>query len=258
MSPRLLLFAALLALAFIPTAYADTTLRHRIEPSGGAGYQPLTSVKGENYVLRRGAGAKARKAREQHRRSLVLFAQLTDPQIADEMSPARVDFADPAGGEIKSSWRPQEALGLQVFDSIVRAVNANRRSPVKQGNGKRSKLAFALTTGDLADNQQLNETRWFRTVLDGGQVDPFSGKAIENFNACSGATIGEIAAINADVAARRYTGVADYDDYASAPDDRKAGFWDPDVAAPVAGQYSAFPRYPGCSSARRPRSRRSA
>ena len=245
MSPRLVLPAALLALAFIPTAYADTTLRHRIEPSGGVGYQPLTSVKGENYVVRRGSGAKARAARTHHRRSLVLFAQLTDPQIADEMSPARVDFADPAGGEIKSSWRPQEALGLQVFDSIVRAVNANRRSPVKQGNGKRSKLAFALTTGDLADNQQLNETRWFRTVLDGGQVDPFSGKAIDNFNACTGATIGEIASINADVAARHYTGVADYDDYTSAPDDRKAGFWDPDVAAPVAGQYSAFPRYPG-------------
>ncbi len=245
MSSRLLLLAALLTLAFVPVAFADTTLRHRIQPSGGTGYQPLTSVKGEPYVVRRGAGAKARKARTHHRRSLVLFAQLTDPQIADEMSPARVDFADPAGGEIKSSWRPQEALGLQVFDSIVRAVNANRRSPVKQGNGKRGRLAFALTTGDLADNQQLNETRWFRTVLDGGRVDPFSGKAIDNFNQCGGATIGEIAAINADVAARRYTGVADYDDYAGAPDDRKAGFWDPDVAAPVSGPYAAFPRYPG-------------
>ena len=259
MSPRLVLPAALLALAFIPTAYADTTLRHRIEPSGGVGYQPLTSVKGENYVVRRGGGAKARAARTHHRRSLVLFAQLTDPQIADEMSPARVDFADPAGGEIKSSWRPQEALGLQVFDSIVRAVNANRRSPVKQGNGKRSKLAFALTTGDLADNQQLNETRWFRTVLDGGQVDPFSGKAIDNFNACTGATIGEIASINADVAARHYTGVADYDDYTSAPDDRKAGFWDPDVAAPVGRPVL---RVPALSGAARPRagarSRRSA
>ena len=39
--------------------------------------------------------------------------------------------------------------------------------------------------------------------------------------------------------------MGDYDDYATAPDDRKAGFWDPDVAAPVAGPYAAFPRYPG-------------
>ena len=246
MPHRLLLVAALLALALVPAADADTTLRHTIAPAGGSGYQPLKSVKGEKYVVRRGAGAKARKARAHHRRSLALFAQLTDPQIADEMSPARVDFADPAGGEIKSSWRPQEALGLQVFDSVVRAVNANRRSPVKQGSGKRARLGFALTTGDLADNQQLNETKWFRTVLDGGQVDPFSGRRISDFGECSGATIGEIAAINADVAARRYTGVADYDDYASAPDDRKAGFWDPDAAPPGnAGQYAAFPRYPG-------------
>jgi metallophosphoesterase (TIGR03767 family) len=246
MSPRLLLGAALVALAFAPTAAADTTLRHRIQPAAGSGYRALDTVKGEKYVVRRGAGAKAHHSRARHRRSLGLFAQLTDPQIADEMSPARVDFADPAGGEIKSSWRPQEALGLQVFDSIVRAVNANRRSPVKQGNGKRARLAFALTTGDLADNQQLNETRWFRTVLDGGTVDPFSGKPIGAGNPCGSASASQAAAINADVAARRYTGVADYDDYASAPDSRKAGFWDPDVAPPGnAGQYAVFPRYPG-------------
>jgi metallophosphoesterase (TIGR03767 family) len=244
MSPRLLLVAALIALAYAPAAFADTTLNRRITPAAGTGYRALESVKGEKYVVRRGGSAKAHTSRTHQRRSLVMFAQLTDPQIADEMSPARVDFADPAGGEIKSSWRPEEAMDLQVFDSIVRAVNANRRSPVKQGNGKRGKLAFALTTGDLADNQQLNETRWFRTVLDGGTVDSFSGKPVDATN-CPGISAADTARINADVAARNYTGVADYDDYASAPDDRKAGFWDPDVAAPVAGPYAAFPRYPG-------------
>src|SRR3954452_12567469 len=119
------------------------------------------------------------------------------------MSPARVDFADPAGGEIKSSWQTKEALGPQVFGSIVRGVNANRRSPVKQGNGKRGRMAFALTTGDLADNQQLNETRWFRTVLDGGRVDPFSGQPVNATN-CPGLSAADIARINADVAARHY------------------------------------------------------
>ena len=247
MSSRSLLLAAPLALALIaPAALADTTLDHRIGPVAGSGYVGLQETKGETYVVRRGAGAKARKARRTHRHSLIEFVQLTDPQIADEMSPARVDFADPAGGEIKSSWRPQEALGLQVFDSVVRSINANRRSPVRQGNGKRARLKLAITTGDLADNQQLNETEWFRTVLDGGGVDPFSGTAITSFDQCSGITVGEAARINNDVAARRYTGVADYDDYASAPDDRKRGFWDPDVAPPGnAGPYAAFPRYPG-------------
>ena len=227
------------------SAAADTTLENKIAPAGGTGYQPLQTVKGERYVVRRGGSARARKGRAGDRRSLLLFAQLTDPQIADEMSPARVDFADAAGGEIKSSWRPQEAMGLQVFDQTVRAVNANRRSPVKQGNGKRARLGLAITTGDLADNQQLNETRWFRDVLDGGRIDPYSGKAIGPGNECGGASAAEVAAINADVAARRYTGVQDYDDYPAAPADRKAGLWDPDAPAPAAGPYSAFPRYPG-------------
>ncbi|MGH2969830.1 MAG: hypothetical protein ACRDK0_12310, partial [Solirubrobacteraceae bacterium] len=173
---------------------------------------------------------------------------LTDPQVVDEMSPARVDFADPAGGEIKSSWRPQEALGLQVFDQTVRNVNANRTSQVRQGDGRRARLQFAITTGDLADNQQLNETRWFKTVLDGGAVDPFSGKPIGAGNPC-GAPADQVAAADADVAARRYTGMGDYDDYRSAPQDRFAGFWDPDEAAPTAGPYSPFPRYPGLMEA---------
>ena len=241
--------AAAIAVALAPviasgTASADTTLQRKLAPASGTGYVPLEAVRGERYLVRRGGSAKARRGRAEDRRSLLLFAQLTDPQIADEMSPARVDFADPAGGEIRSSWRPQEALGLQVLDATVRAINANRRSPVRQGNGRRARMALAVTTGDLADNQQLNETRWFRDVLNGRRVDPFSGRAIGPGNECAGASQATIDAINADVAARRYTGVQDYDDYASAPDDRKAGFWDPDVAPP-GGAYAAFPRYEG-------------
>ena len=171
------------------------------------------------------------------------------------MSPARVDFVDPAGGALKSSWRPQEALGLQTFDAIVRNVDANRRSAVRGAKGRRAQLGFAITTGDLADNQQLNETRWFRTVLDGGQVDPFSGRAIDASNACGGATPDAIARMNADVAARRYTGVADYDDWRGSPTDRYAGFYDPDEAAPDARPVRGVPALPrACSSAPRRRS----
>jgi metallophosphoesterase (TIGR03767 family) len=242
--------AAAVAVALAPVvalgtaASADTTLDRKLAPAAGTGYVPIQAVRGERYVVRRGGSARARKGRTGDRRSLLMFAQLTDPQIADEMSPARVDFADPAGGEIKSSWRPQEAMGLQVFDATVRAVNANRRSTVRQGNGRKAGLALAITTGDLADNQQLNETRWFRDVLNGGQIDPFSGKPIGPGNECANTPQATIDAINADVAARRYTGMQDYDDYATAPDDRKAGFWDPDVAPP-GGAYAAFPRYTG-------------
>jgi metallophosphoesterase (TIGR03767 family) len=247
--PRVLPLAVLAAVALAPApASAATTLQQTIAPDAGSGYRGLHRAPGEPYVVRRGAGAPVHAARTRSRRSLAFFAQLTDPQIADEMSPARVDFADPAGGEVSAAWRPQEALGLDVFDRTVHAVNANRTSPVAQSNGRRARLQLALTTGDLTDNQQLNETRWYRTVLDGGRVDPFSGKPISASNACPGATSDAVSRLDADVAARRYTGVQDYEDYATATADRKNGFWDPDTA-PAGGAFASFPRYPGLMDA---------
>jgi metallophosphoesterase (TIGR03767 family) len=237
--------AVALSLLLATPVAADTTLDRTIRPEAGVGFRALEVGPGERHVLRRGGGVEVVPGRKARRRSLLNFAQLTDPQIADEMSPARVDFVDPAGGEVRSAWRPQEAMGLRVFDRIVRSINANRRSPVRQGDGRRARLRLAIATGDLADNQQLNETRWFRDVLDGGRIDPFSGRPVGPGNACPQATPAQAAAINADVAARRYTGVQDYSDYAGAPAARQAGFWDPDVAPPAAGPYAAFPRVPG-------------
>ena len=174
-APLAVLVAALLLAA---PAAADTTLDRTIRPVGSDAFQALGTAPGERHVLRRGAGIQPVPGRAGRRASLLNFAQLTDPQIADEMSPARVDFVDPAGGEVRSAHRPQEAMGLQVLDQVVRSINANPRSPVRQGDGTRARLRLAITTGDLADNQQLNETRWFRDVLDGARIDPFSGRAI--------------------------------------------------------------------------------
>jgi metallophosphoesterase (TIGR03767 family) len=248
---RLLPAASLIALlALAPASLADptgqSTLDETVEPGSGTGFVPLVEGAGEAYVVRRGGKAKPRRQRSDRRRSLAFFAQLTDPQLVDEMSPARVDFVDPAGGSLKSSHRPQEALGAHSFDAVVRNVNANDRSPVANGKGRRAKLGFAITTGDLADNQHLNETEWFRTVLDGGRVDPFSGKPVGPGNPCPTASPETIARINADAAARAYTGVQDYDDYRGVRPDLYGGYWDPDEAPPGGGGlYAAFPRYPG-------------
>ena len=246
---RLLSAAVLLALlALAPASLADptgtTTLSETVKAGAGSGFVPLAPGAGEPYVVRRGGSAKARAKRTGKRRSLAFFAQLTDPQIVDEMSPARVDFVDPAGGALKASHRPQEALGTQTFDAVVRNVNANRVSPVRGARGKRARLGFAITTGDLADNQQLNETEWFRTVLDGGAVDPFSGQAVDA-TACGAQPPDVLARLNADVAARAYSGVQDYDDWRGSRPDLYGGYWDPDEAAPAPGAYAAFPRYPG-------------
>jgi metallophosphoesterase (TIGR03767 family) len=239
--------AALGILAIAPAAFADptgqTTLDETIRPGAGTGFVPLTDGAGESYVVRRGGSAKAAAKRARQRRSLGFFAQLTDPQLVDEMSPARVDFVDPAGGALKSSHRPQEALGAQAFDAIVRNINANRVSTVRDGRGKRARLGFAITTGDLADNQQLNETRWFRTVLDGGRVDPFSGKPAAPGQCSDDPAV--TARLNDDVANRRYTGIQDYDDWRGTAANLYGGYWDPDEAAPAGGLYTAFPRYPG-------------
>jgi metallophosphoesterase (TIGR03767 family) len=245
MSRRASMAVLVTALLLAAPAAADTTLDRTIMPTGSDAFRALGTAPGERYLVRRGGGVTPVPGRARRRASLLNFAQLTDPQIADEMSPARVDFVDPAGGEVRSAHRPQEAMGLQVLDQVVRSINANPRSPVRQGNGTRARLRLAIATGDLADNQQLNETRWFRNVLDGGRIDPFSGRAIGPGNACSPATPAQVAAINADVAARRYTGVQDYDDYADAPAARQAFFWDPDEAASAPSPYAAFPRYPG-------------
>lgn len=126
---------------------------------------------GEKYHVRTDM-VKAKKNREKRRKSLTFFGQLTDPQIADEMSPARLELIDPIAGPTSAAWRPQEALGVRVFDSTIRNMNANQTSYVSDAKGKRAKLKFAILTGDIADSAQHNEVEMFRETLEGGVVDP--------------------------------------------------------------------------------------
>jgi metallophosphoesterase (TIGR03767 family) len=226
-----------------------TTLEETALPGKGT-FKPVIAGRGERFTVLRGLGAKPKTRRARTRRSIVYFGQLTDPQLADEMSPLRLEALDPGGpregGKFSSAWRPQEALGPQLWDQAVRNMNANRTSAVKQRRGKRARMAFVMATGDLADNQHKNETEWYVRIMDGGVVDPFSGEPISASNPCD-ASPDEIARMNADVAARRYTGVQDYGDWpANAAHEKKDGFWDPDEAPPTAASpYASFPRYPG-------------
>jgi metallophosphoesterase (TIGR03767 family) len=219
--------------------------------TGAGDFKPLVAGKGEKYKVLTGFGADAHKGRKRTRRSMVFFGQLTDPQLADEMSPLRLEALDPGGppegGRFSSAWRPQEAMGAQLWDQVVRNMNLNRKSDVRQGNRKRARMRFVLATGDLADNQQTNETEWYVQVMDGGLVDPFSGKPISDSNPCDQADAAETAQLNAAVANRLYTGVQDYSDWPStAAPEKQDGYWDPDEAPPTAASpYAAFPRYPG-------------
>jgi metallophosphoesterase (TIGR03767 family) len=240
-----LLAGAALAIA-APAAQADpagkTTLQETIDIVSEGPFHQLRVDPGEPFKVRAWPGRKVDSKRASRRSSLAFFGHMTDAQIADESSPVRTDWTDAAAGSLRSSHRPQEAFGLHIIDSLARNVNANSTSQVAQRKGKKAKLGFVLETGDFSDSQQLNELRSATAAMDGGAVDPYSGKPAD---ACPGMNDETKARLNADVAARRYNGVQDYADYGDAPDARKNDYWDPDVPPPGASPYSGWPQWPG-------------
>ena len=191
--PRASVWAAAFALAFLLVAVASsqaghlfsdteghTTLEQAVTAqSPGAPYSDLqTEPVSENHIVRDGASVgdssfpNAQASRETRRRSLSYFAQLTDFQLADEETPAKVEFLDPGAS---SAWRPQEPLGPFMTDYSLRQVNAfAAASPVQQGDGTRAALDFGLMTGDSADSAQRNETIWVRELLEGGEALDFN------------------------------------------------------------------------------------
>lgn len=103
-------------------------------------------------------------------RPLVGFKQLSDVHVIDEESPARVEFLDGCGTPFNAAYRVQEAMSLQVGESMLRRLARIRRGPATG-----VPLRFVVSTGDNIDNNQLNELRWFISLLDGGRIDPDSG-----------------------------------------------------------------------------------
>jgi 3',5'-cyclic AMP phosphodiesterase CpdA len=218
-----------------------STLEETIGLTPVDGLRVPTSGAGAPFALRTSGPAGARAGRANSRRSLAFFAQLTDAQLADEMAPARLEFLRPTSS-LLGLWRPHEALGPQTFDQAVRNVNANALSRVPDAAGRHARLQFAVVTGDLSDNHQHNEVGWGVRLLEGGRVDPFSGARIGPGNRCPGASRRVVRRLNAAVAARRYTGVQDSDDWRGRPASAYSGFYDPDAPR---GAFGALPRYPG-------------
>ena len=204
-------------------------------------FSALTFGPGEPHLTRELADSRpvAQPGREARRISLAYFGQLTDIQLADEESPARVEFLDAAHAATQSAWRPGEALHPFAFDLAIQLMNEfTDASPVPQGDGSRAPMGFALLTGDLADNQHFNETLWIRQLIEGGQeLNPNTGIAPPYPATRAGCALAQ-AALDPQEGSR-YTGVQDYDDYFQ--DD---AYYDPDKPA---GQYATlrWPTYPG-------------
>ncbi|HKG01726.1 MAG TPA: hypothetical protein VKB03_00980 [Conexibacter sp.] len=193
---------------------------------------------GWERVTRELVAGQAQAGRETRRRSLTYFAQLSDFQLADEESPARVEAADSLAS---GAWRPEEALNPFSIDAAIRQVNRfTTASPVAQGGGTRAQMDFALTTGDNADNQQYNENVWVRQLLEGGSsLSPNSGVRT-SYNECS--SISDAALTLRDFlgapAEPIYTGVQDFGDQTV----DTTTFYDPNQPR---GTYAEWPRYTG-------------
>jgi uncharacterized repeat protein (TIGR01451 family) len=253
-----LALAALLALAggaqathLFSDVAGHTTLERAVSGADPAdGYATLDShpVDG-SYMVRDGAGESdpaipdAQAGRESRRRSLAYFGQLTDFQIPDEESPARVEFLDQdPSGFAAAAWRPQEALAAFTVDWSIRQMNLFAgASPVEQGDGSRAPMDFALMTGDQADSMQRNETEWVRILLEGGPLDPNSGSTNPaDWNSAEHPSCAAYPPTPANLdEATRYTGVQDYDDY---EEGANPFFYDPDEPR---GRWSDWPAYPG-------------
>ncbi len=224
------------AVAAISDTAGKTTLEQRVVPATSGAFRFLKLGAGEPYTVRQDL-ATAGAERAAKRTSLVYFGQLSDFQLADEESPARVEVIDPLSTPLNlpfgAAWRPWEALKPQIDEAMIQQVNKFAgASPVAAGSGARRAMDFTIDTGDSADSQQLNETLWVRTLLEGGSLNPNSGvdKSKYSHPLCPNFFV---------PGAARYTGVQDYDDYLEGP---YPEFYDPDVPA---GPHSAWPKYPG-------------
>lgn len=96
---------------------------------------------------------------------LLNFFTISDIHITDEESPAQAVQVGYKGGN-SSGYSPTMMLTTQVLDAAVQTINKLH---------KQSPLDFGISLGDVTNNMQYNELRWYVDVLDGKNINPDSG-----------------------------------------------------------------------------------
>ncbi len=225
--------------AAVSDTEGQSTVGQRVVPAAPGSFRFLQLGEGEPYTVRQElAGAGVNRA--ETRTSLAYFGQLSDFQLADEESPARLEVIDPLSTPLNlpfgAAWRPWEALEPQIDDAMIRQIDQfTPAAPIADGSGAHRPMDFTIDTGDSADSQQLNETEWVRTLLEGGSLNPNSGVDKSKYTnlLCPNLFVPGAAE------AARYTGVQDYNDYLEGTFPE---FYDPNSPA---GPHAAWPKYPG-------------
>jgi metallophosphoesterase (TIGR03768 family) len=97
---------------------------------------------------------------------LLNFFAMTDVHITDEESPTEGIYFGIRNNGIISGYSPAMLYSTQMLDAAIRTINSLHKS---------ARFDFGISLGDVANNGQYNELRWFIDVLDGKKINPDSG-----------------------------------------------------------------------------------
>jgi metallophosphoesterase (TIGR03768 family) len=102
---------------------------------------------------------------------LLHFFTISDIHITDKESPAQQIVFGYKGrnyykGGNSSAYSAVILYTTQMFNAVVKTINAIE---------KEKKFDFGISLGDVINNAQYNELRWYIDVLDGGIITPSSG-----------------------------------------------------------------------------------
>ena len=100
-----------------------------------------------------------------HTANLLHFFDMTDVHISDKETPTQAIFYGYRGGQ-SSAYSAVMLSTTQVLDAAVQTINALH---------KEEPFDFGISLGDVANNEQYNEIRWYIDVLDGKVINPDSG-----------------------------------------------------------------------------------
>ncbi len=100
-----------------------------------------------------------------HTANLLHFFDMTDVHISDKETPAQGIFFGIFAGQ-SSGYSPVMLSTTQVLDAAVQTINALHKA---------EPFDFGISLGDVANNEQYNELRWYIDVLDGRMINPDSG-----------------------------------------------------------------------------------